>query len=51
MKVVLGCKNNVFVDALTVNFTMLYFMRFVSYFTVGVTRLLSSSRVSLLAYQ
>ena len=37
--VVVRCKNDVLVDALNVNFTMLHFMWFVSHFTVGVTRL------------
>ena len=39
MEVVVRCKNDVLVDALNVNFTMLHFMWFVSHFTVGVTRL------------
>ena len=46
MEVVL--RYDVRVHALTVYFTMLYFylMRFVTFVTVGVTRLLLSSRVS-----
>ena len=40
-KLFLRCKNDVCVGALSVNFTMLYFMWFVSHFTVDVTRLLS----------
>ena len=47
-KLFLRCKNDVCVGALSVNFTMLYFMWFVSHFTVDVTRLLLSSRFSLL---
>ena len=48
MEVVLRCKNDVSVGALSVNFTMLFFTWFVSHFTVGVRRLLLSCRVSLL---
>ena len=47
MKVVLRCENDVCVGALSVNFTKLYFVR-VLHFTVGVTRLLLASRLSLL---
>ena len=50
MEVVLRCnmiQSDVCVVALSVNFTMLSFMRFVLHFTVGVTRLLLLSRVSL----
>ena len=47
MEVVLRCKNDVCVGAVSVNFTMLYVKWFVLHFTVGVTRLLLSSRVSL----
>ena len=47
MEVVPRCENDVQVDALTVvDLTML--MWFVSHFTVGATRLLLSSRASLL---
>ena len=48
MEVVLWCKNDVCVGAFSVNFTMLYLRWFVSHFTVGVMRLLLSSRVSVL---
>ena len=47
IEVVLRCKNDVCVGAVPVNFTMLYVKWFVLHFTVGVTRLLLSSRVSL----
>ena len=47
-KLFLRCKNGVCIGALSVNFAMLYFMWFVSHFTVDVTRLLLSSRFSLL---
>ena len=42
---VIQYKNNVCVCALSVNFTVLYFMWFVLHFTVGVTGLLLSSCV------
>ena len=48
LEVVLRCKNDVCVGVLSVNFTMLYFVWFVLHFTVGFTRVLLSSRVSLL---
>ena len=48
MEVVLWCKNDVSVGAFSVNFTMPYLRWFVSHFTVGVMRLLLSSRVSVL---
>ena len=35
MEVVLRCRNDVCVGAISVNFTMPYFMWFVSHFTVG----------------
>ena len=47
MEVVLRCKNDVCVGALSVNLTKLYFVC-VLHFTVGVTRLLLASRLSLL---
>ena len=47
-KLFLRCKNDICVGALSVNFIRLYFMWFVSHFTVDVTRLLLSSRFSLL---
>ena len=47
MDVVLRCKNDVCVGAVGVDVTMLYVKWFVLHFTVGVTRLLLSSRVSL----
>ena len=34
MEVVLRCRNDVYVGAISVNFTMPYFMWFVSHFTV-----------------
>ena len=40
MEVVLRCKNDVCVGAVSVTFTMLYVKWFVLHFTVGVTRLL-----------
>ena len=50
MEVVVRCKNDVIVcvSTLFVNFTMLNFMGLLLHFTVGVTRLLLSSRISLL---
>ena len=51
IEVTVRCENecyDVCVGALSVNFTMLNFMWFVSHFTVDVTRLLLSSRFSLL---
>ena len=50
MEVVVRCKNDVIVCVSTffVNFTMLNFMGLLLHFTVGVTRLLLSSRISLL---
>ena len=47
MEVVPRCKNDVCVGALFVNFTKLYFVC-VLHFTVGVTRLLLASHLSLL---
>ena len=38
MEVVLRCRNDVCVGAMSVNFTMPYFMWFVSHFTVGLSR-------------
>ena len=50
MEVVVRCKNDVIVCVSTffVNFTMLNFMGLLLHFTVGVTRSLLSSRISLL---
>ena len=47
IEVVLQCKNDVCVGALSINFTKLYFVC-VLHCTVGVTRLLLASRLSLL---
>ena len=47
MDVAPRCKNDVSFGAVSVNFTMLYVKWFVLHYTVGVTRLLLSSRVSL----
>ena len=47
MDVAPRCKNDVSFGAVSVNFTMLYVKWFVLHFTVDVTRLLLSSRVSL----
>ena len=47
MDVAPRCKNDVSFGAVSVNFTVLYVKWFVLHFTVGVTRLLLSSRVSL----
>ena len=52
-KLFLRCKNDVCVGALSVKVTMLYFIWFVSHFTVDVTRLLLSLAIHcwLLIYQ
>ena len=46
MEVVLRCKNDVCVGALSVNFNMLYFTWFASHFTVGVRRIVSRFTVN-----
>ena len=47
LEVVLRCKNDVCIGALSVNFTVRYFMWFVSFSPFRVTRLLLSNRISL----
>ena len=50
MEVVLRCKNDVCIGALSVNFTVRYFVWFVSISPLHVTRLLLSNRMSLFGY-